>query len=112
MAHIRKISLVRDLGTSVEVNAGVMRADGSTVWVLSIGTRTSTADNTVTPVNVVSDRPASPFRTSGWLNSDQYDPSGAAMSPDGRTLYVTVPSGLESFRVSWASAAAASAMAG
>jgi DNA-binding beta-propeller fold protein YncE len=89
-----------------------MAPDGATVWVLSIGTRTSTADNTVTPVNVASDRPASPFRTSGWLNSDQYDPSGAAMSPDGRTLYVTVPSGLESFRVSWASAAAASAMAG
>ena len=27
MAHIRKISLVRDLGTSVEVNAGVSNGD-------------------------------------------------------------------------------------
>ena len=27
MAHIRKINLVRDLGTSVEVNAGVSKGD-------------------------------------------------------------------------------------
>ena len=27
VAHIRKISLVRDLGTSVEVNAGVNKGD-------------------------------------------------------------------------------------
>ena len=27
VAHIRKISLVRDLGTSVEVNAGVSKGD-------------------------------------------------------------------------------------
>jgi hypothetical protein len=37
------------------------------------------------------------FRTSGWLNADADNPSGMAISPDGRTVYVTVLSGLESF---------------
>ena len=75
-----------------------MAPDGKTVWVVSIvGERRSTADNTVTPIDVVSDQPGRSFRTSGWLNDDDDGPMGVAMSPDGRTLYVAVPSGLERF---------------
>lgn len=78
-----------------------MAPDGKTVWVVSIvGDSPSTADNTVTPVAVASDQPGPSFRTSGWLNKGNYEPSCVAMSPDGRILYVTVPSGLERFRVS------------
>lgn len=77
-----------------------MAPDGKTVWVVSItGERNSTADNTVTPVAVDSDRPGRSFRTSGWLNEEANTPLAVAISPDGRTLYVTVPSGLEKFTV-------------
>jgi DNA-binding beta-propeller fold protein YncE len=77
-----------------------MAPDGKTVWVVSItGDRSSTADNTVTPIAVGTDQPGPSFRTSGWLNEEAGSPSGVAMSPDGRTLYVTVPSGLERFSV-------------
>jgi hypothetical protein len=55
---------------------------------------------------VASNRPGPSFHTSGWLNSGTagHDPSGAALSPDGRTLYVTLDSGLETFHVSLAAA--------
>lgn len=77
-----------------------MAPDGKTVWVVSIvGDRNSTADNTVTPLAVGSNQPGRSFRTSGWLNNDD-GPMGVAMGPDGRTLYVTVPSGLERFPAS------------
>ena len=75
-----------------------MAPDGKTVWVVSItGDRGSTADNTVTPVAVDSGRPGRSFRTSGWLNEEANTPLAVAISLDGRTLYVTVPSGLERF---------------
>jgi DNA-binding beta-propeller fold protein YncE len=81
-----------------------MTPGGKTLWVVSTsGASGSTADSTVTPVDVTSDRPGASFRTSGWLNSQQDQPSGAAISPDGQTLYVTVASGLESFHISLAS---------
>jgi DNA-binding beta-propeller fold protein YncE len=75
-----------------------MAPDGKTVWVVSmVGDRNSTADNTVTPVTVGGNQPGRSFRTSGWLNNAD-EPMGVAMSPDGRTLYVTVfQSGLERF---------------
>jgi DNA-binding beta-propeller fold protein YncE len=78
----------------------VMAPNGRTVWVVSIiGGRVSTADNTVTPVAVASDQPGSSFRTSGWLNKEADGPSGVAMSPDGHALYVTVSTGIETFRI-------------
>lgn len=74
-------------------------ADG-TVWVAStIGDRASTADNTVTPISVADGRRGGSLRTSGWLNDVDDSPRGLAISPDGRTLYVAVGSGLETFRV-------------
>jgi DNA-binding beta-propeller fold protein YncE len=77
-----------------------MAPDGKTVWVVSItGARETTADNTLTPVAVASNRPGPSFHTSGWLNY-QDTPSAAAITPDSRTLYVAVRSGLETFRVS------------
>ena len=44
--------------------------------------------------------PGPSFPTSGRLDSYADGPAGMAMSPDGRSLYVTVPSGLDRFRVS------------
>jgi DNA-binding beta-propeller fold protein YncE len=77
-----------------------MASDGATVWVMSvIGDRGSTADDTVTPVSVASDQPGLPFRTAGWLNSDQDQPVGVMLSPDGRRVYVAVSAGLETFGV-------------
>jgi YVTN family beta-propeller protein len=77
-----------------------MAPDGATVWVVSIvGGRSSTAENTVTPVSVVSGQPGPSFRTSGWLNDAEDQPSGVAVNPDGRALYVTVTSGLETFGI-------------
>jgi hypothetical protein len=64
-----------------------------------IGDRGSTADDTVTPVSVASDQPGLPFRTAGWLNSDQDQPVGVMLSPDGRRVYVAVSAGLETFGV-------------
>jgi DNA-binding beta-propeller fold protein YncE len=75
-----------------------MARDGATVWVVSVtGDRRSTADDTVTPVSVASDRPGSSIRTGGWLNADKDAPMGVRLSPDGRRLYVAVYSGLEMF---------------
>jgi DNA-binding beta-propeller fold protein YncE len=75
--------------------------DGKTVWVASVvDHRIGTADNTITAIDVASGRPGVSFSTSGWLNSYAEGPAGVAMSPDGRVLYVTVPSGLERFRLS------------
>ena len=75
-----------------------MAPNGATLWVASIGgDRGSTADDTVTPVSVGNDRPGTSFRTAGWLNVTDDGPSGMAMSPGGRTLYVTVSTGLETF---------------
>jgi DNA-binding beta-propeller fold protein YncE len=62
--------------------------------------RIGTADNTITAIDVASGRPGVSVSTSGWLNSYKEGPAGVAMSPDGRILYVTVPSGLERFRLS------------
>jgi DNA-binding beta-propeller fold protein YncE len=77
-----------------------MAPDGQTVWVVSVtGTRETTADNTVTPVTVATNRPGSSFHASGWLNNTS-PLSAVAVSPDSRTLYLTVGSGLETFRVS------------
>jgi DNA-binding beta-propeller fold protein YncE len=77
-----------------------MAPNGKTVWVVSItGAEETTADNTVTPVNVATDQPGPSLHTSGWLNY-QDSPSAAAISPDSQTLYVAVRSGLETFRVS------------
>jgi DNA-binding beta-propeller fold protein YncE len=77
-----------------------MAPDGATVWVVSInGDTASTAQNTVTPVSVASGRPGHSFRTSGWLNNVDDQPSGVAVSPDGRALYVTVTAGLETFGI-------------
>ncbi len=77
-----------------------MAPNGKTVWVVSItGAEETTADNTVTPVNVATDQPGPSLHTSGWLNH-QDAPSAAAISPDSQTLYVAVRYGLETFRVS------------
>jgi DNA-binding beta-propeller fold protein YncE len=77
-----------------------MAPNGKTVWVVSFtGTEETTADNTVTPVNVATDQPGPSLHTSGWLNY-QDGPSAAAISPDSQTLYVAVRSGLETLRVS------------
>jgi sugar lactone lactonase YvrE len=77
-----------------------MAPDGKTVWVVSItGSKETTADNTVTPVNVATGQPGPSLHTSGWLNYHD-EPSAAAISPDSRTLYVAVRSGLETFSVS------------
>lgn len=82
-----------------------MAPNGKTVWVVSTtGEEESTADNTVTPVNVATGQPGPSFHTSGWLNH-QDPPSAAAISPDSQTLYVAVRSGLETFRVSLPAAA-------
>jgi DNA-binding beta-propeller fold protein YncE len=76
-----------------------MAPDSATVWVVSIvGDGQSTA-NTVTPVSVVGGQPGASFRTSGWLNAEEDSPSGVAVSPDGRALYVTVSAGLETFGI-------------
>lgn len=81
-----------------------MAPDGKTVWVVSVtGANETTADNTVTPVSVATDKPGPSFHTSGWLNY-QGGPSAAAISPDSQTLYVAVRSGLETFRVGLPSA--------
>jgi DNA-binding beta-propeller fold protein YncE len=78
-----------------------MTPDGKTVWVASVvDHRIGTADNTITAIDAASGRPGESFSTAGWLNSYKEGPLGVAMSPDGRTLYVTVPSGLERFRLS------------
>ena len=77
-----------------------MAPDGTTVWVAStVGATGSTAENTVTPVSVASGQPGPSFHASGWLNTEQDGPTGIAVSPSGRTLYVTVPAGLETFAV-------------
>jgi sugar lactone lactonase YvrE len=77
-----------------------MAPDGKTVWVVSTtGEEETTADNTVTPVNVATGQPGPSLRTSGWLNR-QDPPSAAAISPDSRTLYIAVRGGLETFHVS------------
>jgi DNA-binding beta-propeller fold protein YncE len=77
-----------------------MAPNGKTAWVVSAtGAEETTADNTVTPVNVATGQPGPSLRTSGWLNY-QGSPSAAAISPDSQTLYVTIRSGLETFRVS------------
>jgi DNA-binding beta-propeller fold protein YncE len=77
-----------------------MAPRGNTLWVAStIGSRRGTADNTVTPIAVISNQPGRAFRTSGWLNEEAGSPTGLAISPDGRTLYVAVVSGLEIFRI-------------
>jgi DNA-binding beta-propeller fold protein YncE len=77
-----------------------MAPDGKTVWVASVvDHRIGSADNTVTGIEVATGRPGQSFPTAGWLNSYRDGPAGVAMSPDGRTLYVTVPSGLERLRV-------------
>jgi DNA-binding beta-propeller fold protein YncE len=77
-----------------------MAPNGKTVWVVSTtGAEETTADNTVTPVNVATDQPGPSLRTSGWLNYHD-EPSAAAISPDSQTLYVAVRFGLETFRVS------------
>jgi DNA-binding beta-propeller fold protein YncE len=76
-----------------------MAPDGKTLWVVSTtGEEETTADNTVTPVNVATDQPGPSFHTSGWLNL-QDPPSAAAISPDSRTLYVAARNGLATFRV-------------
>ena len=75
--------------------------DGKTVWVASVvDHRIGTADNTITAIDTASGQPGASFPTSGWLNSYAQGPAGVALSPDGRTLYVTVPAGLERFRLS------------
>jgi DNA-binding beta-propeller fold protein YncE len=75
-----------------------MAPSGKTVWVVSsFGVSGTTADNTLTPVDVTSSQSGPSFHVSGWLNSHQDEPSAVAISPDCRTLYVTVPSGLETF---------------
>jgi DNA-binding beta-propeller fold protein YncE len=76
-----------------------MAPNGKTLWVVSVtGANETTADNTVTPVNVATGKPGPPFHTSGWLNYQDW-PSAAAISPDSQTLYVAVRSGLETFHV-------------
>jgi DNA-binding beta-propeller fold protein YncE len=78
-----------------------MAPDGKTVWVASVvDNRIGTADDTVTCIDVATGRPGPSFSTSGWLNAYTDGPAGLAMSPDGRTVFVTVPSGLERFRLS------------
>lgn len=77
-----------------------MAPDGATIWVASIdGDTGSTADDTITPVSLAGNQPGASFRTGGWLNSQDDEPSGLAVSPGGRTLYVAVASGLETFRL-------------
>jgi len=77
-----------------------MAPNGKTVWVVSItGARETTADNTVTPIDIATGQPGPSFHTSGWLNYQDW-PSAAAISPDSRTLYVAVRSGLETFHTS------------
>ena len=77
-----------------------MAPNGKTLWVVSTtGEEETTADNTVTPVNVATFQPGPSLRTSGWLNH-QDPPTAAAISPDSQTLYIAVRSGLETFRVS------------
>ncbi len=72
--------------------------DSATVWVMSdTGNTRSTADDTLTPVSVTSSQPGQSFRTAGLLNSDQDQPVGVMLSPDGRRVYVAVPAGLETF---------------
>jgi DNA-binding beta-propeller fold protein YncE len=78
-----------------------MTPDGATVWVTSaIGDRSSTADDTVTPVSVASDQPGPSLRTAGWLNWQDDAPTSVAISPDGRRLYVSVSAGMETFSTS------------
>jgi DNA-binding beta-propeller fold protein YncE len=78
-----------------------MTPAGKTVWVVSaISDTPGTAENTVTPITVPGNRPGPSSRTSGWRNSCENEPTGATMSPDGKTLYITVISGLETFRLS------------
>jgi hypothetical protein len=67
--------------------------------VSTTGEEETTADNTVTPVNVATGQPGPSLHTAGWLNH-QDSPTAAAISPDSHTLYVAVRSGLETFRVS------------
>lgn len=62
--------------------------------------RISMAENTVTGIDVAAGRPGPSFHPSGWLNSYTDRPAGVTMSPDGGTPYVTMPSGLERFRLS------------
>jgi DNA-binding beta-propeller fold protein YncE len=50
-------------------------------------------------VAVADDQPGPSFRTSGWLNDEADGPYGVAMSPDGRALYVTVSTGVETFPI-------------
>jgi DNA-binding beta-propeller fold protein YncE len=79
-----------------------MAPNGKTVWVVSItGAEETTADNTVTPINVATFQPGPSLHTSGWLNH-QDSPTAAAISPDSHTLYIAVRDGLETFRVSLA----------
>ncbi len=76
-----------------------MAPDGKTLWVVSTtGEEWTTADNTVTPVDVATFQPGLSLRTSGWRNH-QSSPTAAAISPDSRTLYIAVRNGLETFRV-------------
>jgi len=78
----------------------LMAPDGATVWAVSVvDDRISMAENTITAIDVASGRPGPSFHPSGWLNSYADGPAGVAMSPDGRSLFVTVRSGLERFRV-------------
>ena len=77
-----------------------MAPNGKTLWVVSTtGEEETTADNTVTAVNVATFQPGPSLHTSGWLNH-QDPPTAAAISPDSQTLYVAVRDGLETFRVS------------
>jgi DNA-binding beta-propeller fold protein YncE len=78
----------------------LMAPDGKTVWAVSVvHDRISMAENTITAIDVASGRPGPSFHPSGWLNSYADRPAGVAMSPDGYSLYLTVPSGLERLRL-------------